>query len=75
MYHEIPSTKDSHNFACRPTSGNVGSSTIGSGMVENVGEAVGISTLCLSIPEIQCTSGLVSAILYFASRPASQNDG
>jgi hypothetical protein len=65
--------------ASRPTSamsGNVGSVTIGySGMVENVGKAVGISAICHSIPEIQCTSGLVSAILNFASRPTSRNDG
>jgi hypothetical protein len=63
------------NCATRPTSGNVGSVTISSGMVENVGKAVGISVICHSIPEIQCTSGLVSAILKFASRPTSRNDG
>jgi hypothetical protein len=40
------------DFACRPMSDYVGSSTIGSGMVENVGKAFGISTICLSIPEI-----------------------
>jgi hypothetical protein len=38
--------------ASRPTPGNVGSITIGSGRVENVGNAVVISALCHSIPEI-----------------------
>jgi hypothetical protein len=55
----------------RPTSGYVGSVTINTGMVENVGKAVGISAICHSIPEIQCTSGLVSAILNCATRPTS----
>jgi hypothetical protein len=40
------------SFACRLMSDYVGSSTIGSGMVENVGKAFGISTICHSIPEI-----------------------
>jgi hypothetical protein len=33
------------NCATRPTSSNVGGTTIGSGMVENVGEDVGISAI------------------------------
>jgi hypothetical protein len=40
------------NFGSRPTSVNVGGATISSGMVENVGKAVGISAICDSIPEI-----------------------
>jgi hypothetical protein len=40
------------NFGSRPTSGNVGGVTISSGMVENVGKAVGISAICHFIPEI-----------------------
>jgi len=42
---------------------NVDSVTSGSGMVENVGVTVGISVISHSIPEMQCTSGLESAIL------------
>jgi hypothetical protein len=45
-------------------------------MVENVGKAVGISVICSSIPEIQSTSGLQSAILNIlncATRPTSDN--
>jgi hypothetical protein len=56
------------NCASRLTSDNVGSVTIDLGMVENAGVAVGISVICHSIPEIQCTSGLQSAILNCASR-------
>jgi len=44
-------------------SGKVGSGTVGSGMVENVGVAVGISTISHSVPEKHSTSGLESAIL------------
>jgi hypothetical protein len=40
-----------------------------------VGKAVGISTICHSIPEISSTSGLVSAILNFDSWPTSGNVG
>jgi hypothetical protein len=61
--------------ASRPTSGNVGSVTINSGMVENVGKAVEISAICHSISEIQYTSGLQSAILNFNSQPTSHNIG
>ena len=49
----------------------VGSVTIDSDMVENVGVAVGISVISHSILEIQCTSGLTSAILNSGSRPTS----
>ena len=61
------------NLTSRPTSGNVGNVTIDSGMVENVGLAVGISVICHSVPEIQFTSGLQSAILNLASRLTSGN--
>ena len=47
------------NTGSRPTSDNVGSVTIDPGTVENVRVAVGISMICHSVPEIQCTSGLV----------------
>ena len=49
------------NCDSRPMSGNVGNVTIDSGMVEIAGVAVGISVICHSILEIQCTSGLQSA--------------
>ena len=47
------------NSGSRQTSDNVGSVTIDSGMVENVGLAVGMSMICHSVPEIQSTSGFV----------------
>ena len=56
------------NCASRSTSGNVGNVTIDLGTVENVGLAVGISMICHSVPEIQCTYGLQSAILNSGSR-------
>ena len=43
---------------CRPTSDSVGSMTIESGVVENVGVATGISLISQSNPEIWRTSGL-----------------
>ena len=58
-----------------PTSDNDGSVTIDPGTVENVGVVVGISMICHSVPEIQCTSGLQSDILNCASRPTSENVG
>ena len=39
-------------------SGNVGIVTNESGVVENVGVAVGIMLISHSVPEIPCTSGL-----------------
>jgi len=45
------------------------------GMAENVGLAVGISLITNSIPEVQSTSGLQSAILNSGSRPTSGNVG
>ena len=44
-------------------SDKVGSVTADSGMVENVGVAVRISTISHSVPEKHSTSGLESAIL------------
>ena len=46
-----------------------------SGMVENVGVAFGISLISHPVPEIQCTSGLQSAILNFRCRLKSGNVG
>jgi hypothetical protein len=63
------------NCAGRPKLHNVSIATIGSGMVENVGKAVGISAICHSIPEIQSTCGLVSTSLNFDSRPTSDSVG
>ena len=57
------------NSGCRPTSDKVGGIIVDSGRVENVGLAVGISVICHSVPEIRCTSGLLSAILNSGSRP------
>jgi len=59
------------NLGSRPKWGNVGSVTNESGVVENVGLAVGISLITHSIPEIQCTFGSQSAILNSASQPSS----
>ena len=41
--------------------------------IENMVVAVGISVICHSIPEIKCTSGLLSVILNCASPPTSDN--
>jgi hypothetical protein len=41
-------------------SDNAGNIAIGSGVVENVGVAVGISSISHPMPEMQCTSGLPS---------------
>ena len=49
-------------------SNDVGSVTTSSGVVENVGVAVGISLISHSVPEKHSTSGLVSVILNFVSR-------
>ena len=57
------------NCASRQTSDNIGNVTIDPGMVENTGVAVGISMICHSVPEIRCTSGLLSAIVNSGSRP------
>jgi hypothetical protein len=64
------------NSASRLTSDNVGRIIIGLGMVKNMGKAVGISAICHVLhAELNCTSGLHSAILNFASRPTSGNVG
>ena len=52
-------------------SDKVGSVTADSDMVEHVGVAVEISVIYHSILEIQCTSGLKSAILNSGSQPTS----
>jgi len=62
------------NLGGRVTSDNVGSVTDGSGMVEYVGVAVGISVISHSIPEIQFTSRSMSAILNSGSRPTSYSN-
>ncbi len=56
-------------------SGNVGSGIAELGMVDNVGVGLGISQISHSVPEIQCTSGLESAILNFRGRRMSGNVG
>ena len=38
------------------------------GVVENVGVAVGIASIALPVPELQTTSGLVSAMSIYGSR-------
>jgi hypothetical protein len=50
---------------CRTTSDKVGSVTTDSGVVENVGVAVGISMISHSVPVKHSTSGLWSAILKY----------
>ena len=57
----------------RRTSDEVMSATIESGMVENVGVAVGISLLSYPVTEIQSTSGILTAILFSASQLMSAN--
>ena len=52
-------------------SDNVGSVTTSSGVVENMGVAVGISMISHSVPEKPCTSGLESAILIYDGRLTS----
>ncbi len=63
------------NFWSWRMSGNVGSGIIGLAVVENGGIAVGITLIPHSVAEIQCTSGLMSAILNFWSRWMSGNVG
>ena len=46
-----------------------------SDMVENVGVAIGISSISHSVPEIQFTSGLESAILNYGGQLTSANVG
>ena len=55
------------NFGGRLTSDNVAVScvTIGSGMVENIEETVGISVMCHSVDEKHCTSGLQFTVRHF----------
>ena len=60
-------------FGTRRTSNDVTSATIESGMVENVGVAVGISLLSYPVTEIQSTSGILTAILFSASQLMSAN--
>ena len=50
------------------TSGNVSDVTAESGMVKNIGANVEISAISLLVPDIHCTSGLLSAILNFRHR-------
>ena len=50
------------------TSGNVSDVIVDSGMVKNMGVTVGTSAISLLVPEIHCTSGLLSAILNYRHR-------
>ena len=54
------------------TSDKVVCVTVDSDMVENVGVAVGISTIPHSVPDIQFTSGLEAAILKYDGRLTSR---
>ena len=47
---------------------NDGNIAVESGMVETVGVTVGISLIPRPMPNVQCTSGLLSSILTFGSR-------
>ena len=62
-------------FGSRRTSDDVTGVTIESGMVENVGVAVGISLLSYPVTEIQSTSGGLTAILFSASHLMSAKLG
>jgi len=53
-------------------SDNVGSITISSGVIKNVGLAVGISVISHSVLEKLCTSGLESAILKYGGQLTSR---
>jgi len=81
MSHSVPEKHSTSglesailNLGGRVTSANVGNVTYGSGVVENVGVAVGISVISHSILGIQFTSGLKSAILNSGSRPTSYSN-
>ena len=63
------------NYAGGLTSGNVVIVTIGSGVVEIVGVAVGITVISHSVPYRHSTSGLESAILNNGGRLTSSNVG
>lgn len=63
------------HFCSRRMSDNVGNGTAVSAVIENGVVAVGISSLSHSVAEIQCTSGLMSAVFDFCSRRMSGNVG
>jgi predicted cobalt transporter CbtA len=60
-------------YCTRRTSDNDTSVTNESGVVANVVVAVGISLISYSVTEIQCTSGGLTAILFYASHLISAN--
>ena len=70
IYHPAPKTQCTPGLASHffrsgsPTmSDNVRDVAIGSGMVENVCRAVGISLISHPMPMMQCTSGLPLSVL------------
>ena len=58
------------NSVSGPTSDKVGGITVDSGLVENVGLAVGISVIYHSVQEIQCTSGFT--VRHFEFRKSAE---
>ena len=63
------------NSRSLPMSDNVINVAVESGMVENLGAAIGISLICHFVLEKQCTSGILSAISNSGSRQTSDNIG
>ena len=47
------------------TSDNIDCVTIGSDMIENIGETVGVSVVCHSVDQKHCTSGLPFTVRHF----------
>ena len=61
------------NFSSRTTSGNVRGDIVKSGMVDNVGIAVGIATPSLAVKKLFPLPVSLAAILNFGSLPSSTN--
>ena len=63
------------NFGSRKTSDNVGGDIVKSGMVNNVGVAVGIAAPSLAVQKLFPLPVSLSAILNFGNLPSSTNVG
>ena len=61
------------NFSSRTTSGNVRGDVVKSGMVDNVGIAVGIVAPSLAVQKLFPLPVLLAAILNFGGLPTSVN--
>ncbi len=63
------------NFGSLTTSGNVRGDIVKSGMVDNVGVAVGIAAPSLAVQKLFPLPVLLTAILDFSGLPSSTNVG